>query len=150
MDTAINNARRAAMATIANAPPSLLAAAMTALDTLPAYEIIRKPETGLAMVRGRVGGTGAAFNLGEATVTRAAVRLACGTEGFAHHLGRDHRKAELAAVVDALWQRPDQRERIEREVLTPLRAAQAASDTERAAKVAATRVEFFTLQRGEA
>ena len=35
------------------------------------------------VVRGRVGATGAAFNLGEMTVTRASVRLASGNVGHA-------------------------------------------------------------------
>ena len=57
------------------------------------------------MVQGRAGaGWGAAFNLGEVTVTRASVRLGCGTVGHALVQGLDARKAERAALLDALLQ----------------------------------------------
>ena len=39
------------------------------------WQWLRQPETGLVMVRGRIGGTGAKFNLGEVPVTRCALRL---------------------------------------------------------------------------
>ena len=66
--------------------------------------MIRPPETGLVMLRGRMGGTGGAFNLGEATVTRCAVRTAKGHEGHAYVMGRNHGHAKIAAVCDALLQ----------------------------------------------
>ena len=67
-------------------------------------DMIRPPETGLVMLRGRIGGTGSAFNLGEATVTRCAVRTVRGHEGHAYVMGRNHGHAKLAAVCDALLQ----------------------------------------------
>ncbi len=66
---------------------------------LPAHEDLREPENGLVMVRGRIGGDGAPFNLGEATVSRAAVRLATGEVGFGYALGRDRRKAQADRAV---------------------------------------------------
>ena len=39
------------------------------------YVELRAAETGLVMLRGRIGGDGDPFNLGEATVTRAAVQI---------------------------------------------------------------------------
>src|SRR5258708_200279 len=71
---------------------------------LPGYENLREPENGLVMVRGRIGGDGAPFNLGEATVSRAAVRLASGEVGFGYTLGRDREKARMIALCDALVQ----------------------------------------------
>ena len=62
-------------------------------------EFLRRPETGLVMLRGRAGGTGQAFNLGEASVTRCSVRLSDGQVGTGYVLGRDQRKAELVAVL---------------------------------------------------
>ncbi|MEP5975168.1 MAG: phosphonate C-P lyase system protein PhnG, partial [Nitratireductor sp.] len=85
-------------------------------------ELVRGPETGLVMLRGRMGGGGAAFNLGEATVTRATVRLATGEVGHAYALGRDRDKVRIAATVDALWQRPQSRDRVEDRIVAPLRA----------------------------
>jgi alpha-D-ribose 1-methylphosphonate 5-triphosphate synthase subunit PhnG len=101
------------------------------------------------MVRGRIGGDGAPFNLGEATVTRAAVRMESGEVGFSYLLGRDHPKARLAAVCDALWQSARSRDAIERHVLAPIRMRLEAERTQKREQAAATRVDFFTLVRGE-
>jgi alpha-D-ribose 1-methylphosphonate 5-triphosphate synthase subunit PhnG len=100
------------------------------------------------MVRGRIGGDGAPFNLGEATVTRAAVRMDSGEVGFSYLLGRDHDKARLAAVCDALWQ-GERRGAIERNVLAPIRMRLERERAEKREQAAATRVDFFTLVRGE-
>jgi alpha-D-ribose 1-methylphosphonate 5-triphosphate synthase subunit PhnG len=110
---------------------------------------LRAPETGLVMLRGRIGGEGAAFNLGEATVTRATVRIASGEIGFAYVLGRDHDKARLSAVCDALWQNDRYRDVIERDVLAPIRTRAEERRAQQRAQTAATRVDFFTLVRGE-
>src|SRR6201987_6509376 len=70
--------RRAWMAVLARTPRADLEAALErALQGVPppAYDWLRPPESGLAMVRGRVGGSGDPFNLGEATVTRATLRM---------------------------------------------------------------------------
>ncbi len=113
------------------------------------YVELRAPETGLVMLRGRVGGDGAAFNLGEATVTRAAVQIASGEVGIAYVLGRDQKKARLSAVCDALWQSKRYRDALERCVLAPIRTRVDAERNHQRAQTAATRVDFFTLVRGE-
>ncbi|MCB1474427.1 MAG: phosphonate C-P lyase system protein PhnG [Rhodobiaceae bacterium] len=115
----------------------------------PAYERLRGPETGLVMLRGRTGGGGEAFNVGEATVTRCSVRLASGEVGHAYILGRDGERAECAAWLDGLWQNPATRATVEDRVLAPLAAAIAAEERTVAAKSARTKVEFFTMVRGE-
>lgn len=119
------------------------------LAAKPEVEILRGPETGLVMVRGRIGGGGAPFNLGEVTVSRASVRLVCGAVGHSYSLGTDRTKARLAAVVDALWQRPDMRSAIEEELLAPIERRFNAEDRRRREETAATRVDFFTMVRGE-
>jgi alpha-D-ribose 1-methylphosphonate 5-triphosphate synthase subunit PhnG len=116
---------------------------------LPDYENLREPENGLVMLRGRIGGDGAPFNLGEATVSRAAVRLATGEVGFGYVLGRDRRKAQMIALCDALVQSNEFSEAVEEGVLTPLRAAMVSERDRRAAETAATRVDFYTMVRGE-
>ena len=116
---------------------------------LPAHENLREPENGLVLVRGRVGGDGAPFNLGEATVSRAAVRLSTGEVGFGYTLGRDGRKAEMIALCDAMVQSVEFAEVVEVKVVAPLRAAVVAERNRRAAEAAATRVDFYTLVRGE-
>jgi alpha-D-ribose 1-methylphosphonate 5-triphosphate synthase subunit PhnG len=114
---------------------------------------LRPPETGLVMVRGRTEGRGAPFNLGEMAVTRCALRLADGTVGEAYIRGRDRRHAERAALVDALLQQAERRGELDaalRDWIAPLEALRERRAAERAARVADSRVEFFTVVRGEA
>ena len=111
----------------------------------PPHRRLRGPETGLIMVRGRAGGDGAAFNLGEMTVTRCAVRLEDGRVGHAYVAGRDARQAELAALVDALLLDDAARPAIAEAVIEPLAAAQDARRAAEARRAAATRVQFFTM-----
>ncbi|MCF1710813.1 phosphonate C-P lyase system protein PhnG [Tabrizicola sp. J26] len=118
------------------------------LPDLPAHELLRTPEIGAVMVQGRAGGTGTPFNLGEMTVTRCSVRLASGEVGHAHVQGRDRDHARRAAILDALMQ-TDAAPDLEGKVLSPLAQEEAARRASRAARAATTRVEFFTLVRGE-
>jgi alpha-D-ribose 1-methylphosphonate 5-triphosphate synthase subunit PhnG len=140
--------RKAAMAVLAHSAPVEIAARLEELE-LPAYESLREPENGLVMLRGRVGGDGAAFNLGEATVSRAAVRLESGEVGFGYTLGRDGEKARMIALCDALVQSDEFADRVETMVIAPLRVAMLARRSAKAAEAAATKVDFYTMVRGE-
>jgi alpha-D-ribose 1-methylphosphonate 5-triphosphate synthase subunit PhnG len=140
--------RKAAMAVLAHSDAADIARYLEAI-ALPAHENLREPENGLLMVRGRIGGDGAPFNLGEATVSRAAVRLSTGEVGFGYTLGRDQQKARMIALCDALIQTVDHADTIEAEVLAPLRTQLMSERSQRAAETAATRVDFYTLVRGE-
>jgi alpha-D-ribose 1-methylphosphonate 5-triphosphate synthase subunit PhnG len=140
--------RQAAMAVLAHAGAAEIASRLDAI-AVPAHEDLREPENGLVMVRGRVGGDGRPFNLGEATVSRAAVRLSTGEVGFGYTLGRDRQKAQMIALCDALIQTSDHADSVEREVLAPLRAIIASTRRQKAAETAATRVDFYTMVRGE-
>ncbi|MBD0274808.1 MAG: phosphonate C-P lyase system protein PhnG, partial [Acetobacteraceae bacterium] len=112
---------------------------------LPRHTRLRGPEVGLVMVRGRQGGDGAPFNLGEMTVTRCSVGVAGGARlGHAFVAGRDAEKAELAAVLDAALQDPAMRPALMGAVVEPLAAAQAVRAGRAARKAAATRVDFST------
>lgn len=113
------------------------------------FEWLRQPHVGLVMVRGRAGGTGEVFNLGEMTVARASVRLADGIVGHGYVQGRDKRQAELAAIVDALLQQDDHHDEIMASVIEPLRESAEARRIEKSRKAASTKVEFFTMVRGE-
>jgi alpha-D-ribose 1-methylphosphonate 5-triphosphate synthase subunit PhnG len=132
------------MSVLARAPAEALEAALARDGALPAWTRVRGPETGLVMVRGRAGGSGSPFNLGEMTVTRCTVRLESGVAGHAYIAGRDERRAELAAVADALLQEPGNalRDRL----IRPLAEAQREQRQTRAEKAAATRVEFFAMR----
>jgi len=149
-DQSAQTARRQhVIALLAAAAPERLSQAYEAFGASIEHDVVRPPETGLVMVRGRMGGTGAPFNLGEVTVTRCVVRLASGIAGYSYVLGRDKRKALHAAVFDALWQSPEHEARVESDVIAPLQAAEASDDATVRAETAATRVDFFTMVRGE-
>ncbi|WP_409363139.1 phosphonate C-P lyase system protein PhnG [Bradyrhizobium liaoningense] len=140
--------RKAAMSVLAHAEAGEIAARLGAI-ALPPHQNLREPENGLVMLRGRVGGDGAPFNLGEATVSRAAVRLASGEVGFGYTLGRDGEKARLIALCDALVQSRDFGEAVERDVIAPLREQLMIERKQAAAETAATKVDFYTMVRGE-
>lgn len=144
-----NAARKAAMAAFARSPGDQLRKLGEAAGLPLEAELLRGPETGLVTVRGRIGGGGAPFNTGEATVTRATVRLPTGQIGHAYALGRDKEKVRIAAILDAAWCSPETRETVEVKVVTPLVRMAAEADAKRRAETAATKVNFFTMVRGE-
>ena len=141
--------RRAWMSVLALATTAELEVAWASLPMRPEHRWLRAPEIGLAMVRARAGGSGVRFNLGEITVTRCSVTLTDGTVGHAYVGGRRRRHAELAALFDALLQDPSRRAELEERVVEPLAAAQRQRRRAVAARSAPTRVEFFTMVRGE-
>lgn len=119
----------------------------TLLGALPEHELLKAPETGTVMLEGRAGGAGQRFNLGEATVTRCVVRLSDGRMGFSYALGRDGRKARLAALLDARLQDEAEGSALHRSV-AELGQSQAAARDLASRKAAATKVDFFTMVRG--
>jgi alpha-D-ribose 1-methylphosphonate 5-triphosphate synthase subunit PhnG len=141
--------RKAAMATLAQSSGDDIVRLWTEAGLPSEAELLRGPETGLVTVRGRIGGGGAPFNVGETTVTRATVRLPSGQVGHCYALGRDKQKAKLAAIADALWQDPARRGVVETRIIAPLRSALTTAHERRRAETAATKVDFFTMVRGE-
>ena len=139
--------RRLALNALAAADADALTAAWSNWADKPDFKPVRGPETGLVMVRGRAGGGGAPFNLGEASVSRATVRLDSGEIGHGYCLGRDLDKARLIALFDALFQRDPAT--VETRILAPLRAGATAADLKRKQETAATKVNFFTMVRGD-
>jgi|TARA_B110000503_G_C7090959_1_gene389399 alpha-D-ribose 1-methylphosphonate 5-triphosphate synthase subunit PhnG len=140
--------RKSWLGLMAKAASADVARYWATMDMAPEYTVLRSPEIGGVMVRGRAGAIGAAFNLGEMSVTRASVKLPDGTVGHGYVQGRSKDHALKAALVDALMQ-TDAADTVEAGLLTPLRDAVTAHKSERAAKAAATKVEFFTIVRGE-
>ena len=137
------------MSALAHSDPAQLAARMQALKLTPEYEAIRAPESGLVQIQARMGATGARFFAGDATLTRAAVRLTDGTLGYSWILGRDKAQAERCAVIDALLQQPAHFHTLMETLITPLEAERAARIAARQAEVNTSRVDFFTLVRGD-
>ncbi|EAQ2107340.1 phosphonate C-P lyase system protein PhnG [Salmonella enterica subsp. arizonae] len=122
---------------------------MQALKLAPPYELIRAPETGLMQIQARMGGTGSRFFAGDTTLTRAVVRLKSGTLGYSYLLGRNKPHAEQCAVIDALLQEPSHFQTLMETLIAPLEAEREAQIRARAAEVNASRVDFFTLVRGD-
>lgn len=144
----VTTTRRRSIGLLAKATRQELEAALEAMAVAPAHDVVRGPETGLVMVRGRIGGGGEAFNLGEATVSRATIQLSSGEVGHGQILGTDGRKALLAALFDALGQEATHAASIAAFV-DGIEARIAAEDRKRAEQTAATRVDFFTMVRGD-
>ena len=140
------NGRRHWMGLLARAPLHQLEQGIGALAPAP-HDWLRRPETGLFMLRGRIGGTGDRFNFGEVTVTRCALRLATGETGVAYVRGRSHRHAELAALADALLQSPLHRDAAQRSLVAPLERSAEDARTRMQQQAQSTRVEFFTVAR---
>jgi alpha-D-ribose 1-methylphosphonate 5-triphosphate synthase subunit PhnG len=140
--------RREAMSVLSRSATADIADLMAQLP-VPPHDDLRAAESGLVMLRGRIGGDGSAFNLGEATVARAAVRLQGGEVGVGYTLGRDGAKARMIALCDAMIQSADYRPRVQALVVEPLRARLQSARQQQQAETAATRVDFYTLVRGE-
>ncbi|MDE2384059.1 MAG: phosphonate C-P lyase system protein PhnG [Alphaproteobacteria bacterium] len=141
--------RRAALARLFALADWTLARELTEPFAGTAHHVVRGPETGLVMLRGRMGSTGAAFNFGEATATRCSVRLADKTEGHAYVLGRNGELARRMALCDALLQQPEADMAAFDKIAQQMDEAIAARRSAQAAKVAATKVDFFTVVRGD-
>jgi alpha-D-ribose 1-methylphosphonate 5-triphosphate synthase subunit PhnG len=143
-----NAARSAWLAVLAQAATPELETAYAEFAP-PAHRFMRPAEVGMVMLRGRIGGSGNPFNFCEATVTRCAVRL--GDQlGVGYALGRERRKAELIAVFDALLQDEAQAPRLQQQLIAPLADRQQAQRAAASRAAASSKVEFFTLVRGDA
>lgn len=137
------------MRVLAHCQPAALRERMNALGLPPDYDTIRAPEIGLVQIQARMGGTGQRFFAGDATLTRAAIRLNSGTLGYSYVLGRDKAHAERCAVIDALLQEPPHFQTLMETLIAPLEADRAARVAARQAEVNTSRVDFFTLVRGD-
>ncbi len=145
MSESATETRRGWMGLLARAAPARLA---DLLPELPPHALLRAPEVGAVMVRGRIGGTGTPFNLGEMTVTRCSLRLEAGGVGHAHVQGRNKAHALRAAALDAMLQ-GEEAAALRAAVLRPLAQEETERRVAKAERAAATKVEFFTLVRGE-
>ncbi|QHA86859.1 phosphonate C-P lyase system protein PhnG [Serratia rhizosphaerae] len=143
------SSRQRWMSVLAHSRPAQLRSHWQALNLNPEYRLLRAPEIGLTQLQGRMGATGRRFVLGDMTVTRAVVQLESGGHGYSYVAGRDKAHAELCALVDALLQQPAYQERLLQQLIAPLAAAQQEQRQQRAREVATSRVDFFTLVRGE-
>ena len=137
------------MSVLAHSRPDELLAHWQTLNLSPQFERIRAAETGLTQLQGRMGGTGKRFVMGDMTITRAVIQLDGGVYGYSYVSGRNKPHAELCAVIDALLQMQGMDELLHKRVIAPLAALQQERRQQRAREVASSRVDFFTLVRGE-
>ena len=146
---AVGTRRQEWLSALASSAPEQLSRALGELEPLPQHKILRSPECGMVMLRGRAGGTGRRFNLGEATVTRCSVEIVGGAVGHGYVLGRDHRHARDMALLDALLQDPRRQEALWARLIEPMLRTRQAVRAAKDRKTAATKVDFFTMVRGE-
>jgi alpha-D-ribose 1-methylphosphonate 5-triphosphate synthase subunit PhnG len=134
---------------LAKSSPDELEKTWQQLTHKPKYSFLRSPEVGLIMVRARAGGTGRSFNLGEMTLTRCTVQLESGEVGHGYVAGRVSRQAELVAVFDAMLQDLTKQRGLLEDVINPLAASQEQRRRLAELKTTATKVDFFTMVRGD-
>jgi alpha-D-ribose 1-methylphosphonate 5-triphosphate synthase subunit PhnG len=137
------------MAVLAKSSAGDLEKAWKKLDHPPVFSYLRKPEAGLVLVQARAGGSGPHFNMGEMTVTRCTVQVEGGYIGYACVGGRSLGHAKAAAVLDALLQDEGRHDFIMKEIILPLEAILQRKKAREAAGADSTRVEFFTMVRGD-
>lgn len=137
------------LSVLAHSSAALLETHWQALNLQPAFTLIRPAEIGLTRLQARMGATGKRFVMGDATVTRAVVQLGDGTLGYSYLLGRDKAHAERCALLDALLQQPETRPLLEEKIITPLAAWRDEQRQLRAREIASSKVDFFTLVRGD-
>ncbi|WLS80434.1 phosphonate C-P lyase system protein PhnG [Erwinia pyri] len=142
-------ARQRWLSVLSHSQPDQLLSCWQPLNLHPHYERLRAPETGLTRLQARMGGTGRRFILGDTTVTRAVVRLDDGICGYSYVITRNKEHAELCALMDALLQQSSSAELIQQKIIAPLAAARQEQLTLRAREIASSRVDFFTLVRGD-
>ncbi|OON39787.1 phosphonate C-P lyase system protein PhnG [Izhakiella australiensis] len=137
------------MSVLAHSAPERLRHYWQPLNIKANYQPLRAPEIGLTRLQARMGGSGRRFILGDATVTRAVIRLDDGTCGYSYVLGRDKAHAELCALLDGLLQQQGESTLLYRQLIVPLAAERAEQQSQRAREIASSRVDFFTLVRGD-
>jgi len=137
------------LSVLAHSSAALLEAHCQALNLQPAFTLVRPAEIGLTRLQARMGATGKRFVMGDATVTRAVVQLDDGTLGYSYLLGRDKAHAERCALLDALLQQPETRQLLEEKIITPLAAWRDEQRQLRAREIVSSKVDFFTLVRGD-
>ena len=143
-------ARKEWMGVLARTGTESLEAAYARLDPEPRFEHLRPPEVGMAMVRARAEARGRAVQprrndhvplLGPPCGRQRGPRL--------RGLGAMRGTPNWRRCFDALLQDPESGPALRRAVIEPLSASLAEGRRRRAAKTAATRVNFFTMVRGQ-
>ena len=113
------------------------------------YSIIREPEIGMVQIRGKMGNVGDKFNVGDATMTRASVLLETGEIGHCYMLGRNVKQALLASRIDAVMQIEKYKDMLNIQIINPLENIYKTTKQKQKKEAQTSKVDFFTLERGE-
>ena len=143
---ALREARRDWLATLVRVPASEVIEASNAFGFN--VVVLKGPEVGLLMTNGRIHSTGRPFHLGEVSLTKCVLRDDQGLLGYGHIIGRNKQQAKAIALFDLALQRNDSAHA----ALIRLDAWKeeiAEIDAMESEVVEETRVDFFTMVRGE-
>ena len=143
-----NESRKQWLSYLATADEDYLILLWDNLNMKIEYNWLREPEIGSIMVQGKAGATGDNFNVGEVTITRCSLNLDKKIQGHGYVQGRSKNKSKIAALCDALMQ-TNKKEIIRRNILDKLAKYKAKKRDEILSKTEATKVDFFTMVRGE-
>ena len=143
-----NESREQWLSYLATADENYLISLWDNLNMKIEYNWLREPEIGSVMVQGKVGATGDNFNVGEVTITRCSLNLDKKIQGHGYVQGRNKYKSKIAALCDALMQ-TEKKKIIKRNIIDKLIKYKNNKRNEILSKTEATKVDFFTLVRGE-
>jgi alpha-D-ribose 1-methylphosphonate 5-triphosphate synthase subunit PhnG len=143
---ALQHARQAWLGVLVRVPADAMIEAAEQFDF--DVETLKSPEIGMLMTDARIHATGSGFHLGEVTLTRCVLKDTLGHLGYGQILGRNTKQALAIARFDLALQRQDTAPRAE-ELLAGWREEIAALDAMQDERVEATRVDFFTMVRGD-
>lgn len=113
------------------------------------YTILREPEIGLAQIRGKMANKGDVFNVGDTTITRASVQFKNDVVGHCYTMGRNLDKALTCAVIDGVLQHDQHNQVVMDAVIAPLQQAFIEKRKHRKQEIETSKVDFFTLVRGD-
>ena len=143
----LQEARRDWLAILVRVPANEVIAASNEFDF--SVVILKGPEVGLLMTNGRIHSTGRPFHLGEVSLTKCVLKDDQGLLGYGHIIGRNKQQAKAIALFDLALQRINSAE----PALIRLNAWKeevAEIEAMESEAVEKTRVDFFTMVRGEA
>ncbi|MGH1440411.1 MAG: phosphonate C-P lyase system protein PhnG [Cellvibrionaceae bacterium] len=145
----VNNNRQDSLSVLAKSTLENINKYWNEVNISPDFIFLKKPEVGMVMVRAQTSGETQQFNMGEMTVTRCVVRLESEEMGYGYVSGRNKEKSTLVALIDACSQVPSLKDVVQKKVIDPLSELQIAVEKKQEEKIKPSKVNFFTMVRGE-
>lgn len=146
----INTLRQRAMGVMAKSELKAISDCWQTLNITLDYDTIKPAQVGMAMVRAQAGTEGLVYNQGEMTVTRCVLQeKATQVMGVGYTQGRSKQKATLMAEVDLALQNASHQNDVIEKLVEPLEQAHQRAVAQQNKATDATKVDFFTMVRGE-